>query len=63
PEIRDFSWQGGYGAFSVSASAKDIVRRYIENQEDHHRTRTFQEEFLELLRENGIEYDERYVWE
>jgi REP element-mobilizing transposase RayT len=60
---RLFQWQNGYGAFSVSESNKDAVARYIENQEEHHRKRTFQEEFLDLLQRHGIEYDPRYVWD
>ncbi len=63
-EIRDrtFLWQEGYGAFTVSASHREPVREYIARQEEHHRTRTFQEEYVELLRRNGVEYDARYLW-
>jgi hypothetical protein len=57
-----FSWQEGYGAFSVSASQVPVVKRYIENQEERHRKRNFEEEFVVLLRSCGIEYDERYVF-
>jgi len=57
-----FAWQGGYGAFSVSASRAEPLARYIDGQRDHHRMRSFEEEFLDLLRRNGIEYDERYLW-
>ena len=60
---RAFGWQPGYGAFSVSQSAADDVRRYIEDQEDHHHRKTFKEEFIALLQRHGIEYDERYVWD
>jgi putative transposase len=56
-----FAWQEGYGAFTVSASQCKEVRRYIEQQAAHHRTRTFREEYLELLRRSGVEFDERYV--
>ena len=59
---REFAWQTGYGAFSVSESNKDRVGRYIAEQEEHHRTVTFQEEFLVFLRKHRIEYDERYPW-
>jgi len=59
---RGFSWQEGYGAFSVSASQVPIVKKYIQNQEEHHRRRNFEEEFVTLLRNCGIEYDERYVF-
>jgi putative transposase len=58
-----FYWQNGYGAFSVSASNVDQVKKYIENQEQHHRTVSFQDEFRELLRRHEIEWDERYVWD
>lgn len=57
-----FSWQKGYAAFSVSPSNLERVRRYIENQEEHHRRNTFQEEFVTLLQASGLEYDERYLW-
>ncbi|MDZ4684062.1 MAG: IS200/IS605 family transposase [Planctomycetaceae bacterium] len=60
---RLFQWQNGYGAFSVSESSKDTVVRYIENQAEHHRVRSFQEEFLELLNRHCIEFDPRYVWD
>lgn len=61
PTLKDFHWQNGYGAFSVSQSNVDEVKRYIANQEEHHRTRTLQEEFRLFLEKHGIEYDERYV--
>ena len=57
-----FSWQQGYGAFSVSPSHVPTVRRYIENQEQHHRKQNFEEEFTTLLRNCGIAYDERFVF-
>ena len=59
---REFSWQEGYGAFTVSASQRDMVREYIAKQEEHHRKRTFQEEYVELLKRSGVEYDDRYLW-
>ena len=59
---RLFSWQDGYGAFTVSSSQIETIKRYIQLQEEHHRNKTFQEEHLELLREGGIEYDKRYLW-
>ena len=62
PRRSKFAWQQGYGAFSVSRSGVDDVIRYIANQEEHHRKRTFQEEFLEFLARHEIEYDERYIW-
>ena len=60
---RGFFWQRGYGAFSVSPSELDAVLQYIERQQEHHRTRTFQEEYSELLRRHGVDFDERYVWD
>ena len=59
---RAFAWQEGYGAFTVSVSQRDVVRAYIARQEEHHRKRTFQEEYVELLKRSGVEYDERYLW-
>lgn len=58
-----FQWQKGYSAFSVSPSATDAVIRYIANQAEHHRVISFAEEYLGFLKECGIEYDERYVFE
>lgn len=58
---RRFAWQTGYGAFSVSQSNVPAVAHYIENQEQHHRRRTFEEEFLELLTRHGIAFDPKYV--
>ena len=60
---RGFFWQRGYGAFSVSPSQLDAVLQYVDAQQEHHRTRTFQEEYRELLRRHGIGFDERYVWD
>lgn len=57
-----FSRQEGYGAFSVSSSQVEIVKGYIQNQEEHHRKRDFEQEFVALLRNCGIAYDERYVF-
>lgn len=62
PALRGFYWQDGYGAFTVSKSSLPEVIQYVENQREHHRTRTFQEEFIALLQRHGVEYDERYVW-
>lgn len=56
-----FSWQEGYGAFSYSKSHILRVIKYITNQEEHHKTKTFANEYLELLKESGIDYDERYI--
>ena len=63
PGQADFAWQSGYGAFSVSASQKDLVHQYIRTQAEHHKSMTFQEEFIILLKKHGIEYDERYLWD
>ena len=60
--LRAFAWQEGYGAFTVSAGRRDDVRVYIENQDEHHRTRTFREEYLDLLKRSGMEFDPRYVF-
>ena len=61
--VARFAWQAGYGAFSVSASLVEEVTRYIQNQADHHRARTFQDEFRRLLELYRVEYDEAYVWD
>jgi len=58
---RKFEWQEGYGAFSVSASQVPKAITYIKNQKEHHRKKTFQEEFLELLKKHGLEHDERHI--
>jgi REP element-mobilizing transposase RayT len=63
PLLSDFHWQNGYGAFSISPSHVEAVKRYIANQEEHHKTETFQDEYRRLLRKYGIEFDERYVWD
>jgi hypothetical protein len=57
-----FVWQEGYGAFSVSSSQIETLKLYIHNQEEHHRKRSFEEEFVALLRNCGVAYDERYVF-
>jgi REP element-mobilizing transposase RayT len=58
-----FAWQNGYGIFSIGRSHLGSVLQYIDNQKEHHRTRTFQEEFLAFLEKYQVEYDERYVWD
>lgn len=63
PRLDWFHWQSGYGAFSVSASRITNVQEYILRQEEHHRNKSFQEEFKEFLDRYGVEYDERYLWE
>lgn len=59
---RDFQWQEGYGAFSVGASQVSVVRAYVKNQKTHHRSRSFEDEYLALLDRYEIEYDPQYVW-
>lgn len=59
---KTFAWQGGYGGFSVSESIVKIVKRYIENQKEHHKTETFKEEYIRFLKEYDIDYDENYLW-
>jgi hypothetical protein len=59
---RAFEWQEGYGGFTVGAPQCADVRSYIARQEEHHRTRTFQEEYVEFLKRGGVEYDDRYLW-
>jgi putative transposase len=61
PAAQDFSWQRGYGAFTVSQSNVAEVRRYIARQKAHHTKISFRDEFIQFLQANGIEYDERYV--
>jgi len=61
--FRDFSWQAGYGAFSVSPDDEDKAARYIRDQEQHHRCISFQDELRDLLRGAGVEFDERYLWD
>lgn len=60
---RGFFWQRGYGAFSVSPSKLKAVLKYIEEQQEHHRSRTFQEEYRDLLRKHDVDFDERFVWD
>lgn len=60
---KNFHWQSGYGIFSISPSHKEVVTHHIDKQRDHHRTVTFQEEYLRLLAKYGITPDERYVWD
>ena len=59
---QSFSWQRGYGAFSVSRSAIPIVGGYIERQKTHHRKTSFQDEFIKLLRKHGVAFDESFIW-
>ncbi len=63
PDLPDFYWQNGYGAFSVSPGHVEPLREYIAHQEEHHRAETFQDEFRRLLTKYGLQWDERYVWD
>lgn len=63
PEHRTFVWQEGYGAFSIGTSQVDPTKQYIKSQPEHHRRRTFQEEFSAFLKKHRIEYDPRYIWD
>jgi hypothetical protein len=63
PQFKDFAWQAGYGAFSVSQSQSGHVIEYIQNQEEHHKKKDFKTEFREFLKRHEIEFDERYVWD
>ena len=60
--LKTFSWQEGYGAFTVSASQINPTKQYISNQEQHHKTMTFQEEYLEFLKRNNVDYDTKYLF-
>ncbi len=60
---QEFHWQAGYGLFGVCHTHFDVVRQYVENQENHHRSVSFQEEFRAILKEHGIDADERYLWQ
>ena len=59
---KGFKWQKGYGAFSVSPNGIDGVKKYILNQAEHHKKKTFEEEYVELLELGGVGYDEKYLW-
>ena len=54
-------WQEGYGAFTYHISQKEMIVNYVKNQRTHHKIKTFREEFIELLKEHGIEFDEKYL--
>ena len=63
PRYRDFHWQGGYGAFSISPSHRPALEKYLADQREHHRHVSFQEEYRQLLSKYGIAFDERYLWD
>lgn len=62
-QYAQFYWQRGYGMFSVGPSDRDKAEHYVRNQEEHHRRRTFQDEYRSLLKQCGIGFDEQYVWD
>jgi putative transposase len=61
--LTNFYWQDGYGAFSVKPTEVDSIIGYIENQHEHHRQNSFQNEYRGILKHNNVEYDDRYVWD
>jgi len=61
--MRGFAWQDGYGAFTVSKSNLPDTVGYVQKQAEHHRVKTFQEEFLVFLDRHGIDYNEKYLWD
>jgi putative transposase len=60
--LKEFSWQTGYGAFTVGISNLEQVRNYVLNQENHHQAKNFETEYVEMLRTANVEYDEKYLW-
>ena len=62
-QYKNFYWQRGYGSFSVNPAEIDVVIRYIENQAEHHKKKTFQDEYIAFLKKYNAEYDERYLWD
>ncbi len=60
--VKPFAWQQGYGAFTVSVSNCEAVRAYIASQLEHHRTKSFQEEYVTFLKKHNVPYDEKYLW-
>jgi REP element-mobilizing transposase RayT len=63
PRMKNFAWQSGYGIFSIGFSQIKTTRNYIEGQEEHHRTVSFQDELRQFLQRYEIAFDERFVWE
>jgi REP element-mobilizing transposase RayT len=62
PDAKGFSWQNGYGAFSVGPTEIERIKRYIANQKIHHGKQSFEDEFVDLLKVHEIEFDRRYLW-
>ncbi|NBC24122.1 MAG: transposase [Bacteroidetes bacterium] len=63
PEYKNFYWENGYGAFSISSSKVESVRSYIKKQKEHHQNMSFEEEYKDMLKENNVEFDARYIWD
>jgi len=63
PELRLFAWQEGYGAFTIGMSGVDDTKNYIATQVEHHRKKTFQEEFRSFLDKHGLPYDDATLWD
>jgi len=61
PELKDFAWQEGFGSFSVSYSSLDTVRLYIQNQKEHHKKMSFEDEFVRFLKLHQIKFDSRFA--
>ncbi len=62
PHYREFAWQGGYAGYSVSQSKLETVKKYIQNQKEHHKKQSFKEEYIQFLKENDVEYKDDYLW-
>lgn len=62
-EFRNFHWQNGYGAFSIGQSSVPALKRYIAAQKEHHKLISFQDEYRKIMKQYGVSYDERYVWD
>ena len=60
--LKEFGWQVGYGAFTVSPNNLERVKNYVLNQEKHHQKQTFEDEYVGLLKASGINYDDKYLW-
>ena len=63
PKYQDFYWQRGYGMFSVSPTHREACERYVRNQEEHHRSKSYREELIEFFQRYQIGYDDRYIWD
>ena len=59
---KDFAWQGGYAGFSVSPSKVEVVKKYITNQKNHHKQQTSKDEYIQFLKEHGVEYNDEFLW-